>query len=190
MKKESINILQSTLDKLVEKHTSLINFRKYNKALNVMKNIEAVTRQLKDLGVSIIIEEKNNQFLDWYNLLKFFIDSKQSQLIELDYSSMENEKKHRGTGKTTALFKLSNDYNIPILVENYQNEHIDLISRANDMGFHILVVDRKMLNLPQFRHKEIILVDEKISLELYKNSLRDNILDEKIIIGFKTKTKS
>lgn len=192
MKRENIIKLQRSLDNLIEIHNQLILSNKFNEALNVMKNIEAITRQLKDLDLPIIIEEeKYEQFLDWYNVLKFFIETKQSQLIELDYSDRENEKKHRATGKTTALLKLSNDYNIPILVSNYKSEYSDLKNKADALGLHITMVDIKMINLMQFRDTQILLVDENTSKYLLSNEFKERYrginLDNRILIGFKKK---
>lgn len=56
MKKESIKKLQDNLDVLVEIHTNLINEGKFNEAYNVMKNVDAITRQLQYMGVTIITE--------------------------------------------------------------------------------------------------------------------------------------
>lgn len=190
MKRENIIKLQRSLDNLIEIHNQLILSNKFNEALNVMKNIEAITRQLKDLDLPIIIEEeKYEQFLDWYNVLKFFIETKQSQLIELDYSDKENEKKHRATGKTTALLRLSNDYNIPILIRyNDPNniEHKLIKEKAEAMNLNVVCVDLKMLNLAQYKNYDVLLIDESTYFCL-KHKLDSSILKNKVLVGFKPK---
>lgn len=157
MKQESINLLQDILDGLIKTYNNLIRNGKYNEALNVMKNVDMIVRQLKELGRTAIREEKEDNFLDWYSVLKFFIETKQPQLIKLDNSSEESEKKHRGTGKTTTLCKLSNDYGIPICTSpQYQFVFED---RAKELGIHITTV-----NHPRQIQGEIVLVDEALSL--------------------------
>lgn len=177
MKQESVKLLQNTLDGLIKTYNNLLRDGKYNEALNVMKNVEMVIRQLKELGITTITEEKaEDKFLDWYNVLKFFIETKQSQLIKLDNSSEESEKKHRGTGKTTTLCKLSNDFGIPIYTSpQYQFVFED---RAKELGIKITTV-----NHPLQIQDEIILVDEASSL-LNKDKISGT---KNILIGFTNK---
>lgn len=60
MKQESIRMLQDNLDNLVVKHNILIKDNKFGEALNVMKNIDAITYQLKRLGVLFITDTNEN----------------------------------------------------------------------------------------------------------------------------------
>lgn len=189
MKRENIIKLQRSLDNLIEIHNQLILSNKFNEALNVMKNIEAITRQLREFDSPIVIESEENSHLDWYNVLKFFIETKQSQLIELDYSDKENEKKHRATGKTTALLRLSNDYNIPILIRyNDPNniEHKLIKEKAEAMNLNVVCVDLKMLNLAQYKNYDVLLIDESTYFCL-KHKLDSSILKNKVLVGFKPK---
>jgi len=193
MKKESVIELQKSLDKLISAHSKLISEGRINEAFNVMKNVESITRQLREFGVPITIEEEsNNQFLDWYSVLKFFIETKQSQLIELDYSNRKNEMKHRATGKTTTLLKLSNNYGIPILVKNYQSDGHNLEEYAKTMGLHVRIVDLRMLDMLQFQNIDILLVDEATTFYIlsddFKINHRGTNLHNKILIGFKRKS--
>ncbi|MDF2588205.1 MAG: hypothetical protein K0S41_2046 [Anaerocolumna sp.] len=185
MKQESIKLLQNNLDNLVTKYDLLIKNNNYNEALNVMKNIEIILRQLKELGVSAFTNEESDvkgKLLDWYAVLKFFIDTKQPQLIDLKYSPVDIQDKHRGTGKTTTLLRLSNDYNIPIFTDNYKLYEPELKRKASNLNLHITVLDYRMLNMKQYENIEILLVDENTNIN--NSSLRgNNIL--KIFIGFK-----
>jgi hypothetical protein len=184
MNKESIKILQGNLDSLVRKYNILINDNSFNEALNIMKNIDAVTRELQYIGENVITSDitiKN----DWYDILKLFVEKKISHRIELEYGN-NAEVKHRGTGKTTALFRLSNDYKIPILVKNYEREHIELEKLSKSLGLHIAVVDLKMLNMVQYRKCDVILVDEmtKFDFDVDSQRSRENILNSKVVVGF------
>ena len=183
MKKNNVKVLQDKLDDLVEMYGKLIDKFNFNEALNVMKNIEIIIRQLQILGENVVTGDYTFK-TDWYDILKFFIEKKQSQLIQLDYVSHEKELVHRGTGKTTTLFKLSNDYRIPILVKNYEKEHEELENFADKLGLHIIVVDTRMLNKKQFEKIDILLVDENTDMSniVFRGS---NIL--KTIIGFEIK---
>lgn len=177
MKQKSIEILQDNLDGLVRKYDVLVKDDKFNESLNVIKNIESTIKQLVYLNVPIINNEEDSEFLDWYSVLKLFIETKQSQLINLDCSSIDAQIKHRGTGKTTALLQLANDYDIPI----YCNGHIGTIQilkdKAKCLNIRPTIIDNKRdFNLVQLKNQEIILVDE--------NTYLDDLPKDKIIIGF------
>lgn len=257
MKQENINKLQKDMDMLIDIHSKLINKGDFGSALNVMKNIDMLTNQLKNIdyndmyskyeiieedgkNISLISTWKQNSLGDikdhktyeikkeynettyemlnkisknwnnidekmkneilklfnfnnkedesasynkWYEILKVFIEAKQSQLIRLDYSNKEEELKHRGTGKTESLIKLSNDYDIPILTGEYGNCKSFIKKRASDLNLNVTVLDYKTLNTKQFENVDMLLVDEDMStrsddhlMEFYKN---------KIFIGFK-----
>lgn len=262
MKQELINKLQSDLEKLIEKHSNFIEKNDFGTALNVMKNIDHINSQLKNIDYETLVskystsnsgkrielisiwkqnafgdikdhetyvikekyksntydaleelsnnwstmsdEEKENVYKlfgtkdkyvseqiienynkqNWYDILKFFVETKQSQLIQLDYTSNEKQMIHRGTGKTTALLKLSNDYNIPILVKSYEKEHNELEKIANKFGFNISVVDTRMLNMKQYEKIDILLVDENIDMNSVVLRGSDIL---KTIIGFSVK---
>ena len=179
MKQESVKLLQDLLDEMIKTYNDLLKDGKYNEALNVMKNVEMTIRQLKELGVSTITESKaEGKFLDWYSVLKFFIETKQSQLIKLDNSSEESEKKHRGTGKTITLCKLSNNYGIPIYTSPQRKFVFE--DRAKELGIRATIIDDlKMLKMFQLKNKEIILVDEGVDTtsDIFRGI-------DKIIIGF------
>lgn len=173
MKKESIKLMQDNLDFLVQKHSELLRSGKYNEALNVMKNVDSMVRQLRELGISLDDNE-----LDWYSVLKFFIETKQSQLIYLDYSSKENIAKHRGTGKTTAIVKLATEFNLPIYEPNNRQQLVYL-DKLNQLG---KTTNLEFVNYIDNGLSEIILVDETAKINL------DNLRGmNKIFIGFRVK---
>lgn len=181
MKKESVKKLQDNLDVLVEIHTNLINEGKFNEAYNVMKNIDVITRQLKDWGIPIITEnEVSDSFLDWYDILKFFIETKQSQLIELEYSSIEAQNKHRGTGKTFNIAKLAAEYNLTIYEPSKTKQSI-FYDRLKELG-----IDTKISFINSLRgHRgKIILIDETTNVDVDINNI-DYI--NNVLIGFKRK---
>lgn len=176
--------LQDDIEFLLEKHSKEIIKEHIGDALNIMKDIDIALNQL-----SKILDLPNETYSiknDWYDILKIFIEKKMSQRIYLEYGG-NAEVKHRGTGKTTALLRLSNDYNIPILVKNYEREHTELEKHANLLGLHIIVIDFKMLNLAQFKKHDILLIDEmtKFDFDIDNQRSREYILNNKIIIGFK-----
>lgn len=198
--------LGENLKTLTDTYTNCISTKNYNEGLNVMKNIDMVVKQLKELDFqtmaskygsydSVTGEEtrelaiwKQNGFGQikdhevfkiesggnwctassvnsikvknhWYDILKFFVENKIPQLIELDYSNHENELKHRGTGKTSAIVRLSNDYNIPIYT-NKPYYNVGLIDRNKEFNLNAIIVDDiSKLNMSQY-NKGILLVDE------------------------------
>ena len=262
MKQESLTSLQEDLDLLISKHHTFIQNNEFGQALNVMKNVDILSSQLKDLDyrtmvskytmlndnakvinekvitiweqnllgdikdvetyflgakyessfnnvfntitknwdtmstdikdsickfvggkkdkniVSSIVEEsiKLDKANPWYDFLKYFITNKQNQLLKLDYSSMEAQNQHRGTGKTSAIVRLSNDFNIPIYTNN---SHISTLrDRAKELKLNpIILSEIRQLNLPQYEKCNMVLVDEMTDSNL--------IPDYKIIVGFK-----
>lgn len=242
MKQESINKLQRDLDLLIEKHGQYIQKNDFGSALNVMKNIDIITHQLKDIDyetkvskftipeincqqsgekkrlISIwkqnafgdikdtetyylgdkyeenigdllnrlvnnwntISDEMKDNFLSlfgkkdkkiagtiiynnnklvknsWYNILEYFIKTRQSQLIKLDYNDKDKVAEHRGTGKTTALIQLSDKYNIPILIKDKTQERL-LIERCGDLKIGGFFVSK---DTPESQHNSILLVEE------------------------------
>jgi len=175
MKQESLNLLQKNIDILSQKYDLAIKSDNFGEALNIMKNIDALTRQLDFIGQKVTITTNDTYKNPWYDVLKFFIETGQPQLIRLDYTSLDAEKKHRGTGKTTALLQLSNDYNIPIVFTGNDSIRItqDLKDRAKNLGLTTTVIEYKRgLRFSQ----DIILIDEGTRL--------CDLPDNKIIIGF------
>lgn len=190
MKQDLINSLKKDISLLIEKHSNEIAKDNFGQALNIMKDIDATLYQLKiitDINEEFDLNKKDNIKNGWYDILKFFVETKQPQLIQLDYTNKENVIKHRGTGKTTALLRLSNDYNLPILVKNFEREHNELDKLSKSIGLHIIVVDLKMLNMVQYRTHDVLLVDENTKFDFTNDNLRgyENKLDSKILIGFK-----
>lgn len=180
MKQESLDLLQNNIDELTKKYDTLVKNNSFGEALNVMKNIDALTRQLDFIGQKVTIKPNNNdKFYDWYNVLKFFIETKQPQLIQLDYSTEEKTMRHRCTGKTTALTRLSIEYNIPILSKQVQSFVYKDRSDELQIASPIVISDRSKMLL-QYTSKKIFLVDEfELPFEIDK--------DKYILIGFERK---
>lgn len=175
MKQESIKLLQENLDMLVSLNSKLVHEGKFNDAFNVMKNFDCAVKQLASLNIPIIFENtKDGKILDWYNVLKFFIDTKQPQIIKLNNSNKDEQIKHRGTGKTYSLLKLSSDFKLPIITNN--SNYNNLIETSDYLGLDTLILNKSsMLCMGQFKNNSIVLVDEGTDIP--------NIKD-KIIIGF------
>jgi hypothetical protein len=217
--------LGENLETLTVQYTKCITTSNYNEALNIMKNIDMVVKQLKELDFQTFTSKygtndsetgeeikelaiwkqngfgqiKNHEVFkiiesgtisganikrclnneihnDWYNILKFFIETKQSQLINLDYTNHENEMKHRGTGKTTAIVRLSSDYRIPIYSSKIHSALLKDIQKELNLDA-VIIDDIKLLNMRQYSCKGIILVDELTDIS--------KIDSEKfIIVGF------
>lgn len=190
MESNSIKILNDNLDILVKRYDLCVKNNNFGESLNVLKNIDMLHSKIIDFAGKVEIKESENvelkssnstgwnkvdtNFLDWYNVLKFFIDSKQSQLIELDYS---DAKKHRQTGKTYALYKLSSDLNIPIYTNKINN---DMNWLRKQFSLNPTFVTKQNLNLKQYKDLEILLVDEWTSYDL-----EDYIIKNYKVIGFK-----
>ena len=130
-------------------------------------------------GKSVLIEKHKSRSNQWYNILKFFIETKQSQLIQLGYSTEEDELKHRCTGKTSAIVRLANDFNIPIYTNKLYCD-VGLIDRSKEFNANTIIVDDlSKLNIEQC-NKGILLVDESADISKIKD-------EDFTIIGFTRK---
>ena len=175
MKQSGNEILKKDIALLLQKHTESIIKNEIGAAFNIMKDIDLALDQLSKI-TDIEVENEQQKSDGWYNVLKFFIETRQSQLIKLDHSSRENETKHRDTGKTTAIARLSSDYNIPIYCSQTHSRVLRDIEKELNLNA-IIITDLSKLSLRQYSQKGIILVDEltdisKIDIERF------------IIIGF------
>jgi hypothetical protein len=178
MKQELINNLKQDIVLLLEKHSKEIAKDNIGQAFNIMKDVDITLCQLKTLtGINDDFETpKKTIHKGWYDVLKFFIDTKQPQLIKLDHSSRENEMKHRATGKTSAIVRLSNDYKIPIYTSKIHSS--DLKAREKELNLNAVIVDDiRLLNMQQYSIKGIVLVDELTDISKID-------IDKFIIIGF------
>lgn len=132
-----------------------------------------------------VSNKKNGMKNKWEDLLRVFIENKQSMLYELSYDK-DAEKEHRGTGKSTAIEKLAVEYDLSILTTDYRAKNFN-----------------KQMCLRQFKNKtcyayssynsfrghetidtsEIILADEGfVDSDMYKDLIENY---NYIIIGFK-----
>jgi hypothetical protein len=57
MKQELINKLQSDLEKLIEKHSKFIEKDDFGTALNVMKNIDYINSQLRNIDYETLVSK-------------------------------------------------------------------------------------------------------------------------------------
>jgi len=262
MKYENVISLQNDLNKMIEKHSTLVDKNDFGSALNIMKNIDILTEQLKKIDYETMVSKytlvkdndkeinkkvisiwKQNAFGDikdheiyylgekyenniydflndlskswstmsdemkesvyqlvgaknkpvvkeiikdydrdnkWYDILKFFIDSNQSQLIELDYSNKTEEVKHHGTGKTTALIRLANEYNLPVITDKIHFNLLKDIEKSLNLTVNI-VNDLSILAMPQYKNINTVLIDENTNSRFINSKYT--------IIGFKNNIK-
>ena len=122
-----------------------------------------------------VSNKKNNMKNKWEDLLRVFIENKQSMLYELSYDK-DSEKEHRGTGKSTAIEKLAIEYDLPILTTDYRAKNFNKNKGEND-------ICRAYSNYNNFRcyksaTSEIVLVDEGFIID-------EDIKKHHTLIGFK-----
>lgn len=122
-----------------------------------------------------VSNKKNNMKNKWEDLLRVFIENKQSMLYELSYDK-DAEKEHRGTGKSTAIEKLAIEYDLPILTTDYRAKNFNKNKGEND-------ICRAYSNYNNFRcyksaTSEIVLVDEGFIID-------EDIKKHHTLIGFK-----
>lgn len=181
MKQKATELLKKDIGILLQKHSESVLKGDIGSAINIMKDIDFSLAQLNKLdGIEIETNETQdeNGFLNWYEVLKFFIETEQSQLIELGYSSINEEMKHRGTGKTTALLQLAHDYNLPIIVNSaIANVYRDKIK---ELGLKVnMVTDLSKLSMAQYKNIDTILIDENTNSRFIGSKYK--------IIGFQSK---
>lgn len=122
-----------------------------------------------------VANKKNTMKNKWEDLLRVFIENKQSMLYELSYDK-DAEKEHRGTGKSTAIEKLAIEYDLPILTTDYRAKNFNKNKSEND-------ICRAYSNYNNFRcyksaTSEIVLVDEGFIID-------EDIKKHHTLIGFK-----
>ena len=69
-----------------------------------------------------ISNKKNETKNKWEDLLRTFIENKQSMLYELSYDK-DAQKEHRGTGKSTAIEKLAIEYDLPVFTSKFRAQN-------------------------------------------------------------------
>lgn len=129
-----------------------------------------------------VSNKKNGTKNKWEDLLRVFIENKQSMLYELSYDK-DAEKEHRGTGKSAAIEKLAIEYDLPILTTDYRAKNFNKnMSLRQFRGKNA----RAYSNYNNFRcydaDKEIILVDEGF---IINNEVLEDINKYHIVVGFK-----
>lgn len=129
-----------------------------------------------------VSNKKNGMKNKWEDLLRVFIENKQSMLYELSYDK-DAEKEHRGTGKSTAIEKLAIEYDLPILTTDYRAKNFNKNMSLRQFKDK---TSRAYSNYNNFRcydaDKEVILVDEGFIID---NEAFEDINKYHIVIGFK-----
>lgn len=132
-----------------------------------------------------VYNKKNNVKNKWEDLLRVFIENKQSMLYELSYNK-DAQKGHRGTGKSIAIETLAIEYDLPILTSKFRAQNYN---KNMCLKHFIDKTSRAYSNWNDFRGSEnfkndiIILVDEGFS----DDNMYEKIINECgfILIGFK-----
>lgn len=101
--------------------------------------------------------------------------------IQITNPTMEQEKYFRATGKTTALIKLANKYNLPILYR-FSPNHIQSLCKELKLKCPKLYSFRDTLKKPVLRGLRMILVDETVSIEEIEKIKGENPIIN--IVGF------
>lgn len=186
---ESKNVFDSIVETLTadafdlqEKLSNANKAGDYRKSLDTMRILKDTLYLIDEYGGK---SKNRNVETDnmWINLLKPFIENEQSMLFLLNYKDRDLEKKHRCTGKTTAIKELAMQYDLPIFT-----------------GSHVAKDYNRTLTLPQYKHiknkaystwnsfrgqsySNIVLVDEGFQdISLEESLIEDYGL---ILIGFK-----
>ena len=131
--------------------------------------------------------EENNINNKWINLLEPFILNEQSMLYKLSYVNHDEEKLHRGTGKSTAIEELAIKYDLPIFTSAIRAKEFNY--KMNSRQYRNKNTSRAFSTFNSFEgsNSRIILVDEGfIDNGLYESLIKDH---ELILIGFSWKFK-
>lgn len=132
-----------------------------------------------------VYNKKNNMKNKWEDLLRVFIENKQSMLYELSYDK-DAEKEHRGTGKSTAIEKLAIEYDLPILTTDYRAKNFNkqmCLRQFKDKTCYAYSSYNSFRGHETIDTSEIILADEGfIDSDMYKDLIENH---NYIIIGFK-----
>ena len=130
-----------------------------------------------------------NKFLMKGSIIKNFKRAikKNIDYIQITNPTMEQEKYFRATGKTTALIKLANKYNLPILYR-FCPLHIHHLCKELNLKCPKLYSFRDALKKPILRGLRMILVDESISTEEIEKIKAENPIIN--IVGFSRITKN
>lgn len=131
-----------------------------------------------------VVNKKNTIKNKWEDLLRVFIENKQSMLYELSYDK-DAEKEHRGTGKSTAIEKLAVEYDLPIFTTKFRAQNYNknmCLRQFKNKSSRAFSNFRDFRNTNLIKERKIVLVDEGFSdAEMYKDIIKDYNL---ILIGF------
>lgn len=153
----------------------------YNKEIELWEQNHS--GDIRNHKVWNVTDKKNKSNNKWEDLLRTFIENKQSMIYELSYDK-DAQKEHRGTGKSTAIENLAIEYDLPLLTNKYR---ADLYNKQMNLRQYKDKTSRAYSSYMDFRgmlgRESIILVDEGfVDVEMYK----DLISSGYVLIGFKS----
>lgn len=132
-----------------------------------------------------VSSKKNGMKNKWEDLLRVFIENKQSMLYELSYDK-DAEKEHRGTGKSTAIEKLAVEYDLPILTTDYRAKNFNkqmCLRQFKDKTTRAYSSYNTFRCYESSNNSDIILVDEGFIVD--NGVLLEDITKYHTLIGFK-----
>lgn len=138
---------------------------------------------IRNYKVWDVADKNKMSYNKWKDLLRTFIENKQSMIFELSYDK-NAQKEHRGTGKTTAIENLAIEYDLPLLTNRYRAKEYN---KKMDFRQYEDKNSRAYSNYGTFQfdipvEKSVVLVDEGfIDAEKYKD-----LNNKCILIGFKS----
>lgn len=138
---------------------------------------------IRNYKVWYVADKNKMSYNKWKDLLRTFIENKQSMIFELSYDK-NAQKEHRGTGKTTAIENLAIEYDLPLLTNRYRakeyNKKIDFRQYKDKNSRAYYNYGTFQFDIPV--EKSVVLVDEGfIDAEKYKE-----LNNKCILIGFKS----
>ena len=179
---DCLRLLKDTLS-LIKEYDWHLEYSEYetdgHKEVSVWEQNHA--GEIRNHMVWNVTDKKNSPDNKWEDLLRTFIENKQTMIFELSYDN-DAQKKHRCTGKTPAIEKLAVEYDLPLLTTRFRanayNKQMNLRQHRNKNS-------RAYSNYNDFRmvlgRESIILVDEGFAdVEMYK----DLISSGYVLIGF------
>lgn len=183
---DTLRLLKDTLS-LIKEYDWKLEYSEYETSEN--KQI-AVWEQnhsgdIRNHKVWNVIDKKSKYDNKWENLLRTFIENKQSMIYELSYDK-DAQKEHRGTGKTTTIEKLAIEYDLPLLTSGFR---ADAYNKKMSLRQYKDKTSRAYSNYGRFRcdiprEKSVVLVDEGfIDYEMFED-LSNNC--NCILVGFKS----
>lgn len=143
----NVDILQRSLDLLIKKYSELINKGDYNVGLNVLKNIEMVSRNINEMNnQNVIIGDINiSENVDCNTLANSIVEKLPKTLAnKLNYTDKE-------------IYKCLNEIELMCINENlYYCETLAEGTIKNSEGRDICKAYKRNLSLKQYKYKTYI----------------------------------